>query len=52
MKHQTGSFVARPCCGNVWKSWRAPVPPIVSEDEGTKFTANILNAVISPLGKV
>jgi len=49
IKHHPGNFVPRPCHGNVWKSWRAPVPPVLGEVEAAKFTANILNSMAASI---
>jgi hypothetical protein len=46
MKIHPGGFVQRPCHGNLWINWRAPVPPIKDDKAAQKHTANMLNEMI------
>jgi hypothetical protein len=46
MKVHPGNFVPRPCHGNLWVNWRAPIPPINDEEAAQKHTARMLNDMV------
>ena len=46
MKFHPGNPVLRPCHGNLWVNWRAPIPPINDDEAARKHTAKMLNNMV------
>jgi hypothetical protein len=46
MKVHPGNFVPRPCHGNLWVNWRAPILPIEDDKAAQKHTAKMLNEMV------
>lgn len=46
IKCHSGRFAVRASHGNLWKNWRAPIPPIDDDEVARKHTAKILNKMV------
>ena len=51
MRFHPGSFVTRPCHGNLWVNWQAPAPLTKVKAKAQKHTASILNEMIGTIRK-